>query len=150
MLKEIRDWDRIFLHGKPYEGDAVVGILFITDETTDEISGNTSDAAIATTLTTGGLSSEVTIPLAKGADVTQAVSKFIKGTILMDKGHTGEGVGEFIDGSATLFFGNLSKKGTKALRKSGVITSKSSENIIEATLSSWYSAAKTFFSGDKK
>jgi len=118
---------------------AAKGLTFMAAEAVDETAGDVSDLANLTTLSTGGLSAPVTVPLAKAADGASTLAKVTKGSIHMSEGNTDAAISEFSEAGVNAALGHAGGKVVKGLKKSKAINSKSSETILSNTADVWVS-----------
>ena len=124
--------------------DAVKGLAYAGADIIDKKAEEVSDAANIATLSTGGLSSPVTVPLAKIADATSSMAKVTKGSIHASEGNTDAAIDEFSKAATNAVLGHAGGEVVKSLKKSKAITSKSSETIISTTLDVWSSIITKF------
>ena len=112
-------------------GDVVIGMTYAAGDALDKGGSEVAEKATLTTISTGGLSSEVTVPLAGAASTASGIGKFIKGSVLFFTGNEDAAVDEGISIVTDYVTGKVGSKASDKLVDSKKIT-KGDSNILGA------------------
>jgi len=109
--------------------DAVIGMAYAAGEALDEGGSEVAQKSAMVTMSTGGLSSEVTVPLAAAGSTASVVGEGIKAVALFSAGDENAAINEGIDAVTSTALNAVGAKGGDKLVKSGAAT-KGDVNIL--------------------
>jgi RHS repeat-associated protein len=115
-------------------GDAAIGMAYVVGEALDKGGSEVAQKSAMVTMSTGGLSSEVTVPLAAAGSTASIVGKGIKAIALFSAGDEDSAIDEGIDAVTSTALIAVGVKGGDKLVKSGAAT-KGDVNIIGSVYS---------------
>ena len=110
-------------------GDAAIGMAYAAGEALDKGGSEVAEKANITTLSTGGLSSEVTVPLAAAGSTASILGKGIKSIALFSSGDENGAIDEGVDAVVGTALSVVGAKGADKIVKSGAVT-KGDTNIL--------------------
>lgn len=119
---------------KENAGDAAIGMAYITGESMDKAGSEVAQKSAMVTMSTGGLSSEATVPLAAAGSTASILGKGIKAVALFSAGDEGAAIDEGVDAVTSTALNAIGARGGDKLVKSGAAT-KGDVNIIGSVYS---------------
>jgi hypothetical protein len=109
------------------------GTTMAISEKTDQVAGDVSMTANALTVVSGGVTSPVTVPVAKAADVVSGGAKVAKAGVHLSDGNTEAALGELGDAAIDVALGKIGEKVVKKVDKVGGNLTKQQKNVHEST-----------------